>query len=321
MHRAAARRRPARRRARRPRSRRATARERARAAPRRARGRPAPSRTLREESASPSASRTVGTTSMRTGRSRSRTIRRRTATCCASFWPKNATSGATMLNSLQTTVQTPSKCAGAALGALEHAAQARHADPRREPVGVDLLRPAGRTARRRRAPRPSRRRTPRCAGRRRGRSASSNWVGLTNSETTTSSQAVARGPHQRLVAGVERAHRRHEPDAAAGAARRGDVGAHLGDRPQRPHARRLPGELARGGGERVEQREQVGRALLDRGALARDRRLVAARDRPGERVGGAEPRPVVDRGAHERRRAARGRRPRSRRAARPRPRA
>ena len=36
-------------------------------------------------------------------------MRRITTTCWASFWPKNATSGVTMLNSLQTTVQTPSK--------------------------------------------------------------------------------------------------------------------------------------------------------------------------------------------------------------------
>ena len=38
-------------------------------------------------------------------------MRRSTATCWASFWPKYATSGATMLNSLQTTVQTPWKWA------------------------------------------------------------------------------------------------------------------------------------------------------------------------------------------------------------------
>ena len=44
--------------------------------------------------------------------SRSRTIRLTTATCCASFWPKYATSGATMFSSLQTTVQTPAKCPG-----------------------------------------------------------------------------------------------------------------------------------------------------------------------------------------------------------------
>ena len=49
---------------------------------------------------------------MRGVMSRSRTIRLTTATCCASFWPKYATSGATMLSSLLTTVQTPAKCAG-----------------------------------------------------------------------------------------------------------------------------------------------------------------------------------------------------------------
>ena len=35
-----------------------------------------------------------------------------TATCCASFWPKNATSGWAMLKSLVTTVATPAKCSG-----------------------------------------------------------------------------------------------------------------------------------------------------------------------------------------------------------------
>ena len=67
---------------------------------------------MREESARPSGSRTVGITSILLGMSRSRTIRLTTATCCASFWPKYATSGETMFSSLQTTVQTPAKCPG-----------------------------------------------------------------------------------------------------------------------------------------------------------------------------------------------------------------
>ena len=46
------------------------------------------------------------------GRSRSRTIRRITASCCASLRPKYARCGWTMLQSLSTTVVTPRKCAG-----------------------------------------------------------------------------------------------------------------------------------------------------------------------------------------------------------------
>src|SRR6185312_4963940 len=72
-------------------------------------------RTLRDETASPSASRTVGTTRTSTGTFRSRTRRRITATCCASFWPKYARSGRTMLNSLRQTVATPRKWPGRAL--------------------------------------------------------------------------------------------------------------------------------------------------------------------------------------------------------------
>ena len=37
---------------------------------------------------------------------------RNTPTCAASFWPKNARSGRTISNSLQTTVVTPRKCPG-----------------------------------------------------------------------------------------------------------------------------------------------------------------------------------------------------------------
>src|SRR6185312_9794534 len=63
--------------------------------------------TLRDESASPSASRTVGTTRISTGTFRSRTRFLITATCCASFWPKYARSGRTRLNSFRQTVATP----------------------------------------------------------------------------------------------------------------------------------------------------------------------------------------------------------------------
>src|SRR5579872_27175 len=64
---------------------------------------------LRELIAKPSFSRTMGQTTIRTSKSRSRTILRTMAACAASFWPKTARSGCTMLNSLATTVVTPRK--------------------------------------------------------------------------------------------------------------------------------------------------------------------------------------------------------------------
>ena len=39
-------------------------------------------------------------------------MRRMTSACWASFWPKYAMSGPTMLKSLATTVVTPRKCSG-----------------------------------------------------------------------------------------------------------------------------------------------------------------------------------------------------------------
>ena len=51
---------------------------------------------MRELRARPSGSRTVRTATISTGRSRSATRRRITASCWASFWPKKATSGRTI---------------------------------------------------------------------------------------------------------------------------------------------------------------------------------------------------------------------------------
>ena len=62
--------------------------------------------------ASPSGSRSVGTPATSTGRSRSRTKRRTTASCCASFSPRNSTSGCTTPSSLVTMTATPSKWLG-----------------------------------------------------------------------------------------------------------------------------------------------------------------------------------------------------------------
>ena len=56
--------------------------------------------------------KTMGQVSMRTGTLRSRTMRRRMACCCQSFWPKTATSAWVIMNSFSTTVQTPRKWVG-----------------------------------------------------------------------------------------------------------------------------------------------------------------------------------------------------------------
>ena len=89
------------------------------------------------------------------------------------------------------------------------------------------------------------------------------------------------------------------PTRAPRAASGGDVRPHLRDGADGPHAtgRERAGRVR----HRVEEGEEVGRALGDGGALAGHGGLVAAGDRPGQGVGGAEPRPVVHRRAHERR--------------------
>ena len=69
---------------------------------------------MRDDSASPSSSRTVGSTRISRSRFRSRTMRRITAACCASFWPKYARCGRTMLKSFRQTVATPRKWPGRA---------------------------------------------------------------------------------------------------------------------------------------------------------------------------------------------------------------
>ena len=53
-----------------------------------------------------------GHAAISTPRSKSAAIRRTSASCCASFSPKTATSGRTSWSSLTTTVSTPAKCPG-----------------------------------------------------------------------------------------------------------------------------------------------------------------------------------------------------------------
>ena len=190
---------------------------------------------------------------------------------------------------------------GAALGALEDGARPADADARGEAVGVDLLDRAGRTGRRRRALGRRRRRAPRCAGRRRGRVASSNWAGLTNSETTTSSQASRAARISASWPAWNAPIVGTSPTRAAGRAGGGHVGADLGDRPERPHAApprrasRVAAASASNSGSRSGARSAT--AARWRATVASSPRAIG----PVSASLGAQPRPVLDRGAHQRR--------------------
>ena len=190
-----------------------------------------------------------------------------------------------MLSSLVTTVVTPSKwprprCAPSSVSV----SAARPRTVGGEAVRVDLL-DAGREEEvdaRRRGQRGVA--LPRRAGRPRGRLASLNCAGLTNSDTTTTSQCVAGAA--RSATGGRRGSAPIvgtspiERPGARGSAQRG---AQLGDGADGPHAASALASAAsarRGVGERVEQREQLGRAARRRLALAR-RRSPRRRGRSG----------------------------------------
>ena len=93
---------------------------------------------MRDDSARPSGSRTVGWAMTSVGIARSRAICRITRSCCASFWPKYARSAPTRLNRIATTVATPSKWPGPG-GALERLGDGADAHGRVEARRVDLL--------------------------------------------------------------------------------------------------------------------------------------------------------------------------------------
>ena len=236
-------------------------------------------------------------------------MRRITTTCWASFWPKYATSGATMLNSLQTTVQTPSKWPGAALGALEHVAEA-----------VDA-RPSSRSRRGRSRPTggANSASTPSAVGDRgvaRLRARVGGEVGGLVELRRVDEQrdddvvaALARGAHQRLVAGVERAHRRHEADAAAG--------ARAPRRRARGPRRSCAGSSSRRSARAPAWRRRARRTAASRSGVrsataARWRATVASSPRaigPGERVARRRAAPSSRPRRGRAARAARGRRP------------
>ena len=119
--------------------------------------------TLRDESARPSASRTVGSDAdlERRGSGRA-TSALTTRACCASFWPKYARCGRTMLKSFRQTVATPRKWPGRCC-ALEPRRAPRPRPRSRSRAGTSPPRPARRGGRRP-PPRRARRRAPRRAG-------------------------------------------------------------------------------------------------------------------------------------------------------------
>ena len=142
-------------------------------------------RTLRLERARPSASREVGQATIRTGRSRSAATRRSTTTCCASFQPKYAASGWTAMSSFTTIVATPSKCARPRTApSNDSATWPATRTVVAKPVGYISAGAGAKTTS-----------TPACSASRRSASStrgyaarsagSSNWVGLTNTDSTT----------------------------------------------------------------------------------------------------------------------------------------
>ena len=216
-------------------------------------------------------------------------MRRITTACCASFWPKKATSGSTVLKSFATTVVTPSEVLGPArAGSPRGPRSDRSTGPGREAVGIDVARGRARRRGRRPPPRRARGRGPRRAGSASRSSPGRNCAGLTKRLMTTTSHSSRAAREQREVALVQVAHRRHEPDraarrgggcasarAAALAARDPHAGGSWICRAQRQ---------ARGCGRRAPGRRRAARASISRQGVevALDGRLVAAGDRPGQ---------------------------------------
>ena len=248
---------------------------------------------MRELSASPSASRTVGQTSIRTGMSRSRTSFRITSACWASFWPKYADVRAGHVEELGHHRGHALEVLGAALRlvALERRREAADGHVGVEAVGVDLLhrrreehvhalglgqlgvallvaRVGGEVLARRRTGRGSRtgRPPPRRSPRGPGASATGGRRGRSPSSAPARSRARRGAPGRAARAARRRCGRSscRWPSAAASA---------------RVRAHQL-----------VEQVEQLRRRLLDRGPLRRDGGVVAAGHRPRERLARARAR-------------------------------
>ena len=142
---------------------------------------------LRDDSARPSASRTVGSDADLDRHAQGREpSRRTTATCCASFWPKYARCGRTRLKSFRQTVATPRKWPGRC-SPSSMAPSCSTSTQVWKPGGYISSAVRGEEHVDARLLGELRRRAPRRAGTRPDRRPRSNWAGLTNRLATTSS--------------------------------------------------------------------------------------------------------------------------------------
>ena len=198
--------------------------------------------------------------------------------CCASFWPKYARRGRTMLKSLRQTVATPRKWPGRASPSAPSVARRRPTCRSRRDTSPHA---SARTARRRR--RLGDRRVARLVARVRGEIGLLVELRRIDEERRDDGLVLgACGAEERAVAVVQRAHRRHEPDLA-------------GEPATRAIARTIFMSRAPASRRRASRRGARAPALLaDRRAVRVDRRPVAARDRPGQLEA------VLDRAAHQR---------------------
>ena len=160
-----------------------------------------------------------------------------TIACWASFWPKKATSGPTALKSFATTVVTPRKCAGPRLAwiAVEHVGQAAtDVDRRREALWVDLIHRGGvdevdaAFLRELEVARLVSRIGIQVLG-------GPELRGVHEEAHHHDVASLASGPQKRQVAVVEVAHRGHQADGPALAARRRERLAQVGLGSSHPH--------------------------------------------------------------------------------------
>ena len=185
-----------------------------------------------------------------------------------------------MFSSLLTTVQTPAKCPGPRSAPSSTSERPAHLHRRGEALGVDLAH--GRGEQHVDAELGGLGGVVGLGARVGGEVAGVVELGRVDEQRDDHGVLLlARRPHQRVVAGVEGAHRRHEPDRPALGARVPEPGAHLGDGADRPHVQLRPTRhgARRPRPARPTRGKQLRRPLGDRGAVALDRALVAAGDR------------------------------------------
>ena len=154
---------------------------------------------------------------LESGKSRSRTIARMSVACWMSFWPKIATSGWTMLKSFATTVSTPVKWPGRDAPSHRDASAVGTTDTAR-PGAIQLI-----GLRREQEVHAARFRQSRVAVAvariAREVLVRTELQRIDEQAHDDAAGALARAIDQREMPFVERAHRRHERDARAAAAR------------------------------------------------------------------------------------------------------